>query len=66
MGYSMAIVTYTSVEGTKQVNAMEDKIIYCGECKNLMYEDACGYGECKLTGEPCLCSDKCHLTHDKP
>ena len=42
------------------------KEIYCGECKNLLYEDACGYGECKLTGEPCRCSDKCHLTHGKP
>ena len=23
------------------------KEIYCGECKNLLYEDACGYGSAR-------------------
>lgn len=66
MGYSTGTVTYTSVEGTKQVNAMEDKEIYCGECDKFLYEDACGYGDCEVNGDKCYCGDLCHLTHGKP
>ena len=66
MGCSMAIVTYTSVEEIKIASVMEDKVIYCGECDKLLYEDACGYGDCKVNGDKCYCGDLCHLTHGKP
>ena len=62
----MGIVTYTSVEETKTVNVMEDKVIYCGECEKFDYEDTDGYGICDKTNEECRCSDKCHLIHGKP
>ena len=42
------------------------KELFCGECDKFLYEDMCGYGGCKLTGEPCRCSDKCHLINGKP
>lgn len=44
----------------------KNKEIYCGECDKLLYEDACGYGECKVNGDKCYCGDLCHLTHGKP
>ena len=66
MGCLTAIVTYMSVEGTKQANVMQDKEIYCGECDKFLYEDACGYGDCKVNGDKCYCGDLCHLTHGKP
>ena len=62
----MGIVTCTSVEETKIVSAMEDKVIYCGECEKFLYEDTDGFGICGKTKEECRCSDKCHLTHGKP
>lgn len=42
------------------------KEIYCGECDKLLYEDACGYGKCKVNGDKCYCGDLCHLIHGKP
>ena len=54
-----------SVEEIKIVSAMEDKVIYCGECEKFLYEDINGYGVCGKTNEECCC-DKCHLTHGKP
>ena len=45
---------------------MEDKEIYCGGCDKFLYEDACGYGECKVNGDKCYCGDLCHLIHGKP
>lgn len=42
------------------------KEIFCGECDKLLYEDACGYGDCKVNGDKCYCGDLCHLTHGKP
>ena len=61
------IATYTSVEETKIVSAMEDKaILYCGECEKFDHEDTDGYGICGETNEECRCSDKCHITHGKP
>lgn len=45
---------------------MENKVIYCGECKVFLYEDINGYGLCGKTNEECRCSDKCHITHGKP
>ena len=55
-----------SVEEIKIVSAMEDKVIYCGECEKFLYEDTDGFGICGKTKEECRCSDKCHLTHGKP
>ena len=60
------IATCMSVEETKTASAMEDKIIYCGECDNFLYEDTDGYGFCLKSDDLCRCSDKCHLTHGKP
>ena len=62
----MGIATCTSVEEIKIVSAMEDKVIYCGECEKFDHEDTDGYGICGETNEECRCSDKCHLTHGKP
>ena len=42
------------------------KEIYCGECENLLHEDACGYGQCEKNGDICYCGDLCHLIHGKP
>ena len=60
------IVYYTSAEEIKIANVMENKVIYCGECDNFLYEDTDGYGICGETNEECYCGDKCHLTHGKP
>ena len=60
------IATCTSAEEIKIVSAMEDKVIYCGECEKFLYEDTDGFGICGKTKEECRCSDKCHLTHGKP
>ena len=62
----MGIVYCTSVDDLKTVNVMEDKVIYCGECDNFLYEDTDGYGFCLKSDDLCRCSDKCHLTHGKP
>ena len=62
----MGIVYCTSVEETKIVNVMQNKVIYCGECEKFLYEDTDGFGVCGKTNEECRCSDKCHLTHGKP
>ena len=45
-------------------NMRRDK--YCGECDKLLYEDTCGYGNCKVNGDKCYCGDLCHLTNGKP
>ena len=45
---------------------MENKVIYCGECDNFLYEDTDGYGFCLESDDLCRCSDKCHITHGKP
>ena len=60
------IATCMSVEEIKIVSAMEDKVIYCGECEKFLYEDINGYGVCGKTNEECYCGDKCHITHGKP
>ena len=60
------IATCTVVEEIKTASAMEDKVIYCGECEKFLYEDTDGFGVCGKTNEECRCSDKCHLTHGKP
>ena len=60
------IETCTVVEEIKTASAMEDKVIYCGECEKFLYEDTDGFGVCGKTNEECRCSDKCHLTHGKP
>ena len=60
------IATCMSVEETKTANVMENKVIYCGECEDLLYEDTDGYGICGETNEECYCGDKCHITHGKP
>ena len=60
------IATCTSAEETKTANVMEDKVIYCGECDNFLYEDTDGYGFCLESDDLCRCSDKCHITHGKP
>ena len=39
---------------------------YCGEYEKFLYEDIDGYGVCGKNNEECRCSDKCHLTNDKP
>ena len=44
----------------------QSKTIFCGECEKFLYEDACGYGNCKVNGDKCYCGDLCHLTHGKP
>ena len=62
----MGIATCTSAEEIKIVSAMEDKVIYCGECEKFLYEDTDGFGICGKTKEECRCSDKCHITHGKP
>ena len=62
----MGIATCMSVEEIKTASAMEDKVIYCGECEKFHYEDIEGYGVCDKTNEVCRCSDKRHLTHGKP
>ena len=64
--YLTGIATYMSVEEIKIVSAMEDKVIYCGECEKFLYEDTDGFGICGKTKDECRCSDKCHLTHGKP
>ena len=60
------IATCTNVQETKTANVMENKVIYCGEYDNFLYEDTDGYGFCLNSGDLCRCSDKCHLTHGKP
>ena len=60
------IVICTSAEETKTASAMEDKVIHCGECDVLLYEDIDGYGTCGKTKEICYCGDKCHLINGKP
>ena len=60
------IATCTVAEEIKTASAMEDKVIYCGECEKFLYEDTDGFGVCGKTNEECRCSDKCHLTHGKP
>ena len=63
----MGIATCTSVEETKKVNVMGNKVIlYCGERDNFLYEDTDGYGFCLKSDDLRRCSDKCHLTHGKP
>ena len=62
----MGIATCMSVEEIKTASAMEDKVIYCGECEKFLYEDINGFGVCCKTNEECCCCDKCHLTHGKP
>ena len=60
------IATCTSVEEIKTASAMENKVIYCGECEKFLYEDINGYGVCGKTNEECCCCDKCHLINGKP
>ena len=60
------IATCTSVEETKIVNVMDDKVIYCGECDKFLYEGTDGFGICGKTKEECRCSDKSHLINGKP
>ena len=60
------IATYTVADDLKTASAMENKVIYCGECDNFLYEDTDGYGFCLKSDDLCRCSDKCHLTHGKP
>ena len=60
------IATYTVADDLKTASAMENKVIYCGECEDLLYEDTDGYGFCLKSDDLCRCSDKCHLTHGKP
>ena len=62
----MGIVTCTSVEDSDVAVVMGNKVIYCGECEDLLYEDTDGYGICGETNEECYCGDKCHITHGKP
>ena len=62
----MGIATCTNVEEIKIANVMQNKVIYCGECDNFLYEDTDGYGFCGETNEECYCGDKCHITHGKP
>ena len=64
--YLTGIATCTDAEEIKIVNAMGNKVIYCGECEDLLYEDTDGYGFCLKSDDLCRCSDKCHLTHGKP
>ena len=60
------IATYTVADDLKTASAMENKVIYCGECDNFLYEDTDGYGFCLKSDDLCRCSDKCHITHGKP
>ena len=60
------IATCMSADDLKTASAMEDKVIYCGECKKFLYEDTDGFGICGETKEVCYCGDKCHITHGKP
>ena len=60
------IATCTSVEETKIVNVMQNKVIYCGECEKFDHEDTDGYGICGETNEECYCGDKCHIINGKP
>ena len=60
------IATCTNVEDSDVAVVMGNKVIYCGECDNFLYEDTDGYGICGETNEECYCGDKCHLTHGKP
>ena len=60
------IATCTSADDLKTASVMEDKVIYCGECEDFLYEDTDGYGICGETNEECYCGDKCHITHGKP
>ena len=62
----MDIATCTSAEEIKTASAMEDKVIYCGECEKFLYEDTDGFGICDKTKEICYCGDKCHLINGKP
>ena len=64
--YLMGIATCMSVEEIKIVSAMEDKVIYCGECEKFLYEDTDGFGICGKTKEECYCGDKCHIINGKP
>lgn len=60
------IATCTVAEEIKIASAMEDKVIYCGECEKFLYEDTDGFGVCGKTKEICYCGDKCHLINGKP
>ena len=60
------IATCTSAEDSDVAVVMGNKVIYCGECEDLLYEDTDGYGICGETNEECYCGDKCHITHGKP
>ena len=60
------IATYTVADDLKTASAMENKVIYCGECDNFLYEDTDGYDICGETNEECYCGDKCHLKYGKP
>ena len=64
--YLTGIATYTVADDLKTASAMENKVIYCGECDNFLYEDTDGYGFCLKSDDLCRCSDKCHLIHGKP
>ena len=59
------IATCTVAEEIKIARVMEDKVIYCGECDNFLYEDTDGYGICGKTNMECRCSDKCRLVPKK-
>ena len=41
------------------------RTIYCGQCKNFLYEDINGYGICGKTNMTRRCSDKCRLIPKK-
>ena len=64
--YLTGIATCTNVEDSDVAVVMGNKVIYCGECEDLLYEDTDGYGFCLKSDDLCRCSDKCHLTHGKP
>ena len=64
--YLTGIATYTVADDLKTASAMENKVIYCGECDKFDHEDTDGYGICGETNEECYCGDKCHLIHGKP
>ena len=57
---------YEVDEETDEYLPKEGDEEYCGECDKLLYEDACGYGRCKVNGDECYCGDLCHLIHGKP
>ena len=61
------IATCTNVEDSDVAVVMGNKVIYCGECEDLLYEDINGYGFCgKKDNEVCYCGDRCHLINGNP